>query len=107
MRMAILAVGELHEPHTVNPSRNLWRVADDASPQFVPLAMFPKRGPLSRLDRQWKRACLLDDLGHFVSEIKVPQMNAAGKPFAIDACEISAGVVIDHILIRLSLLGAP
>src|SRR5579883_2831539 len=104
--MPALLVLELHEPDAVDPGGDLGRVAYDPRPQLVPLAVLPERGPGRGLDRQRERGLDGDDLRDLAAKAEVPNRDTPREPLAVDSHQVAAGVVVDHRLIRLALLGA-
>lgn len=107
VRMPLLLVAPLHELHAVDPRGDLRRVAFDPRPQFVPLAVLPELRPFLRAHGQRERAGIGDDLRHLVLEVEVADADPAGQSLAVDAHQVSAAVVVDHRLVRLTAFGAP
>src|SRR5207244_1489878 len=80
----LVRVGELHELHALDPGSDPRRIAGDAGPQFVPLAVLPEARPLFRGHGQREGRLLFFDPVGSVEEVKVAGEDAAGKPFAED-----------------------
>lgn len=107
IRMAFLGFGPLHELDPVNPSSDGGWIVDNASAQFVPLAVTPETRPGLNQNGQGRR-CIrsLHDNGDLVCESKIHEPRFTTEPaFAVNSHEIAARVVVDHRLVGRPILG--
>lgn len=97
-----------HDFDPVDPSGDERGVALDAGAELVPLAGAPEIGPAGGIDGEGggRRAGVFSfDFGDFVGEVVVAQVGDAAQALAVDAHEVAAGVVVDHGLPGLAVLG--
>lgn len=105
--MAFLGFGPFHELDPINQGGDGGRVVDNASAQFVPLAVAPEIR--LGLDQNGQgRRCIrsLHDNGDLVCESKIHERRFTTEPaFTVNSHEIPARVVVDHRLVGRPILG--
>src|SRR5882672_2880540 len=106
--MPALGLGPIAEFHAVDPGDHMRRIAHDSGAQFVPFSVPPKPGP-SLWENWQRRGDRGNDLFYFsrrTLEFEVVCVRLAADPFAIDAHEMPARMIINSCLPGSAILSA-
>lgn len=98
--------GEGQHLHAVDPGRDGGRVADDAGPDLVPALNAPEIGPRLRTDGAGLAVLVERDDLRSLAKGEVPLAAPLPDPFAENAADRAALVVVDQALVRAAVLGA-